>query len=331
MRGGLRISTVMWRVALLGIALSFPLQAIAVSSMTASVPSCSWERPGHSPFMGDVVAAVDRYGDIPADSRARLKARMERREYDDLVVITRDSITGKADYRPTIRDMHFGNGAVCGKVTRETWTPSMQERGLVYCDSGNCILVPTVCRNVSRITRAEVSPDHAEAPMIPGNPDGAIPAAPGSPLQGSSSDAVAGPPGGAVPGVPTSTALSLDGEPSFSAPDEEPSPLRRAGPTGTGIGSPALPPESAGSTAPLSPGAVFLPGLAASPPIGFPGAAPPIGFTDAAPPVGAAAPLVPAPVPEPQTWGLMLCGLAALAWLRRSRKPAARLAEARLG
>jgi len=40
----------------------------------------------------------------------------------------------------------------------------MQERGLVYCDSGQCILVPTVCRNVSRITRAGVSPDHAEAP-----------------------------------------------------------------------------------------------------------------------------------------------------------------------
>ena len=74
---------------------------------------------------------------------------MDRRDYDDLVVIRRDSITGNADYRPTIRDMHFGTRAVCRSVTRTSWTASMQERGLVYCDSGNCILVPTVCRNVS--------------------------------------------------------------------------------------------------------------------------------------------------------------------------------------
>ena len=58
--------------------------------------ACSWNRPGVDPFMGDVVAAVDRYRDIPADVRARLKTRMAKRQYDDLVSIRRDSIDGRA-------------------------------------------------------------------------------------------------------------------------------------------------------------------------------------------------------------------------------------------
>ena len=32
--------------------------ALAVSATT--LPVCSWDRPGANPFMGDVVAAVDR-------------------------------------------------------------------------------------------------------------------------------------------------------------------------------------------------------------------------------------------------------------------------------
>ena len=81
---------------------------------------------------------------------------MARRAYDDVVTIRRDSISGKHRYGTTIRDMHFGARQVCRTVDRSGWAPQMQERGLVYCESGDCILVPTVCRNVSRIRRAEV-------------------------------------------------------------------------------------------------------------------------------------------------------------------------------
>jgi MYXO-CTERM domain-containing protein len=140
-----------------------PVQAATLS--TDRLPSCSWDRPGHNPFTGDVVAALDRYTDIPADVRQRLQQRMARRQYDDLVTIRRDSIEGRHRYEGRIRDMHFGERRVCGEVTRSAWTAQAQERGLVYCDSGQCILVPTVCRNVSRIARAPeaVSGQHAEA------------------------------------------------------------------------------------------------------------------------------------------------------------------------
>ena len=266
---------------------------------TVSTPSCRWDRPGHEPFMGDLVKAVDFYRDIAPEVRARLQARMAKRDYDDLVSIRRDSITGKAKYGSTIRDMHFGDGRVCRSVTREAWTGSMQERGLVYCDSGQCILVPTVCRNVSRITRAEVSPDHAEAPAagIVGSvgPDDAGPSFAGP-------DLMRGPlASGVSVGADVATPALLAAQ-----PEAEDTPFGIVSPSGADT-----------STAPLPFGGPFLPGFARTvlaPAVALPpGVRLPVGGGgDAPPPLG-----IPAPVPEPETWLLMLPSLAALVLLRR--------------
>lgn len=138
------------------------IEALAIA---ATVAACSWDRPGAGAYMGAVPAAVDRYTDIPADVRARLKRRMERRSYDDVAAITRDAIQGSYAYAE-LRDMHFGAGRVCRTVTRDRWAPDATERGLVYCEAGHCIIVPTVCRNVARVTRlkpAEPPPPAAQA------------------------------------------------------------------------------------------------------------------------------------------------------------------------
>ena len=111
---------------------------LAASASTATLPNCSWDRPGVNPFMGDVVAAVDRYRDIPAATRAKLKARLKDRAYDEIAVIHRDGISGQAQYGAEIRDMHFGRGSVCRSVTRAKWSAQHQERGLVYCEDGQC-------------------------------------------------------------------------------------------------------------------------------------------------------------------------------------------------
>jgi len=128
---------------------------LATASAAAAAPprSCEWKQPGHDPYLGDVPAAVDRYADIPPATRARLKARMQQHAYDDIVVIRRDSIVGNFDYEPELHDMHFGKGRLCGQVTRQTWRPEREERALAYCEDGHCIVVPLVCRNVSRILR----------------------------------------------------------------------------------------------------------------------------------------------------------------------------------
>ena len=213
-----------------------PAQAAAVA--TERLPSCSWDRPGHGAFTGDVVAALDRYTDIPPDVRQRLQQRMARRQYDDLVSIRRDSIEGRHRYDPHIHDMHFGERRVCGEVSRAAWGAQVQERGLVYCDSGQCILVPTVCRNVSRIARQPDagSSTHAAADGGAGGPVTPLvfdPPAAGSPEvagDGPSFDeGVHGTPGSApmmatgtswqatppVPAVPQGPAKHIDTPPLF--------------------------------------------------------------------------------------------------------------------
>lgn len=125
--------------------------AAALVASTAVLPTCSWDKPGQNPFMGDVVAAVDRYTDIPKSARDTLKKRMAKRQYDDIAEIKRDTIQGKKSYAD-LREMHFGPGTICKTITRKAWTDKSVERGLVYCENGHCLIVPTVCRNVSRIS-----------------------------------------------------------------------------------------------------------------------------------------------------------------------------------
>ncbi len=151
-----------------------PVTRPAAPAMAAAQPACTWARPGHNPFMGDVVAAVGRYQDIPAPVRARLQARMASRAYDEVVRIRRDSILGQRTYQAQITDMHFGSGQVCASVDRSGWSAQAEERGLVYCEAGHCILVPTVCRNVSRIQAvgagAGAAPGQAGAPAAAAGP-----------------------------------------------------------------------------------------------------------------------------------------------------------------
>ena len=279
------------------------------------VDSCSWDRPGHNPFMGDVVASLDRYGDIPADVRARLQQRMAARDYDDLVTIRRDSIEGKHFYEPRITEMHFGEGSICKDVTRERWTAAMEERGLVYCDSGHCILVPTVCRNVSRIARrpTAVAPAVAEADEEPVPPGGGDPMAgesfasalgdpvpPLLPMAADPGPRVWGPspargPGGWVPGRP---GRGSDGTPDDEEPGPGPGPVPGPGTHGPGPGPGPGPGE------PGAPG-----GHGAAGGHGAPGGH---GGPDGPGPS-------PTPVPEPSTWLLMAGGLAALAWRAQRR------------
>lgn len=116
-----------------------------------AAPVCSWDRPGANPYVGEVPAAVDRYRELPAEVRGRLKERMQRLDYDEIVEIRRDTISGKDRNYGNLRGMHFGNGGFCENVSRARWKDEHTERGLVYCEKGHCILVPTVCRNVSLV------------------------------------------------------------------------------------------------------------------------------------------------------------------------------------
>lgn len=263
--------------------------ALAVSAGT-TLPQCNWDRPGVNPFMGDVVAAVDRYQDIPAATREKLKARMKARSYDDIAVIERDAIRGqgdKAQYAPEITDMHFGPGAVCRTVTRTKWTATTQERGLVYCEDGQCILVPTVCRNVSRIRRLE-------------RPAAVAPSQPATVASSTREGADAGPLEFEAPAAGPMAAAAPD---SFAQQSGVPA----LGPQGGG----SLDGGSIAGTPVASGGSGNMPGLLNT---GLPGLPPgSIRPTDNLPGVTPA-------VPEPSTWAMIAAGLLVIGFrARRSR------------
>lgn len=141
--------------------------------------TCRWNKPGADRYTGNVVEAVDHYADIPPAIRERLKERMAEHRYDDVVTITRDGIRGERTYAPGITDMHFGQNRVCREVTRKRWHPDRQHKGLVYCEQGYCLMLPTVCGNLSRIQPATSdepldiepaagpSPRAADVPPVP--------------------------------------------------------------------------------------------------------------------------------------------------------------------
>jgi len=116
-----------------------------------TVDHCDWDQPGAARFGGDVPAAVAHYKEIPAPVRTRLRARMERRDFDDVAEIRRDSIVGRHAYAD-LREMHFAN-SICHSVSRAKWSDVAAERGLVYCVDEYCLIVPTVCGNISLVTR----------------------------------------------------------------------------------------------------------------------------------------------------------------------------------
>lgn len=301
------------------------LLLVAALSVSGPVmPSCSWDRPGVNPFMGDVVAAVDRYEDIPRAVRETLKKRMAARKYDEMATIKRDTIMGAYRYAD-LRDMHFGKGTVCNTVSRDRWKPETQERGLVYCEEGHCIIVPTVCRNVSRVTRVPmqkaqademIGPDPGptvpflaavppgtselqfEAPAAGASPSfarvlsGASPVLPGGSDSGFDSgggdvsDSLAGPLGGSFSAIPLAAGAPIIG--STSTPGS---------PVTSVPGIPGLP---------SIPGVPGVPGIPSIP--GVPGV----------PLEPGVVPVI--PVPEPSTYALMGLGLGLVAWMARRRR-----------
>lgn len=128
----------------------------AASAYTV-VDSCDWNAPGANRYRGTVDAAVVALG-MPTGTSDRLRRRISKMDYDEVVEIRRNSISGSVyEYDPQIAFMHFGGaGKICRNVDRSKWKADAVERGLVYCDGSMCVLVPTVCGNVSLIGRREV-------------------------------------------------------------------------------------------------------------------------------------------------------------------------------
>jgi hypothetical protein len=95
-----------------------------------------------------VAQAIHNYQDIPLATRNKLIEKVNKKNYDEIVTISSEGVPGYSN----LRDMHFGTKELCRTVIIPDWG-SKQERGLVFCADNECIIIPTVCRNVSRINK----------------------------------------------------------------------------------------------------------------------------------------------------------------------------------
>ena len=275
---------------------------------------CSWDRPGYNRYRGDVVDAVDRYTDIAPAVRSRLKQRMAQRDYDDMVSIRRDRIAGKRDYDSEIRDMHFGAASICRTVTRAGWNAQMHERGMVYCESGQCILVPTVCRNVSRIVRRDQPAPAASTTQGGG---------------GGAGELAFDPPGAGLSALPFGTVGSAGGTGgdtgSFASRSGDPMPTPLfAGSMPASLGG------YGGRSGPALEYSAAEPGRGPAPEPHGPGSALPetgplpVPFMPELTPARFVPSAPTAAVPEPQSWLLLGGGLALLGAVKRRSLRAAR-------
>ena len=254
--------------------MSAGLQLILATALVAGPPNCSWAHPGANPYRGDPVRVLADF-DLPEATRKKLRAAMKSPRTTDIVTITRDAIVGDHGYTD-LREMHSGGGRVChGAVDRSGWSATRRERGLVYCADDACVIVPTICNNVSLVTRRPERAADADEP-IDIAPAAGPPAAPADTPTTVPTDAM--PPGDFVP--------STGGGDVAGGP-----------PAGIGSGPDIGPPDvglPVGSGIPCCGVGPVGPGLPGGPPI-----------------------TPTSPVPESPTWGLLLAGMALVAWCRR--------------
>ena len=124
--------------------------------------------------MGDPVKAVDNYQDIPLETRNALKSAIAKKAYSAFIEIKRDSL-GDGLFEPEITQMHFGKNKLCMTVDRSKWSPTAVERGMVFCADGYCLLLPTVCGNLSRIKPVPVKSLQPLEPSAGGSALGFLP------------------------------------------------------------------------------------------------------------------------------------------------------------
>ena len=265
--------------------MSAVLQLVLSTSLVAAPAGCSWAHPGAHPYRGDPVHALADF-DLPEATREKLRTLMAEHRYTDVATITRDDIVGARGYAD-LREMHSGHGQVChGNVDRSAWSAQRRERGLVYCADDACVIVPTICNNVSLVSR---KPDRVAAPD-----DGPIDIEPAAGPPATSAGTPSTPPSDTTP------PLDFTPIPGGGLPESPESPGGGAGggsPVGGfPIGGGGLCCDI-GPVTPIGPGEPGGPGAPGGPPVNTPPA-----------------------IPEAPMWTLLLAGLALIFGRRPSRR-----------
>jgi len=134
----------------------FSLAAAALIAGLQVDPVCVWNDRGTHRVTVPVSTLVDHYIDIPKATRDKLKQRIDRFQYDEMATIGKQGVGSDLWRYSGMTYMHFGTGKrVCGQVKTDHWVDGDIERGMVFCQDGHCLIVPTVCSNLARVERLE--------------------------------------------------------------------------------------------------------------------------------------------------------------------------------
>jgi hypothetical protein len=265
--------------------------AILTASASATAgTTCNWNSPGSNPQIGDKIASLENYKDIPADVRAELGKKMAAKKYDDHVVIGRNYIRGNQDY-VNARDMHWGQNKICfGEVVRSAWKETQTHRALVYSYAGYSIAVASVCGNVFRLDIIAGGGGGGNSSAPPA--DSSVPAIPDEPTSS-----------GGIPPADSSTFSEMSGGGGAPTPEQNLPPVvwltGKVPPQ-----NPLVPDEPTWRPVPIEP-------VPHAPLVPF--------VRVEIPPVVVPVPVMP-PVPEPSTYAMMLAGLFAMGMLKKKGK-----------
>lgn len=109
---------------------------------------CDWNTPGQNPYTGKVETAIMSYQDIPLPVRQELVVKYKAGSVTEVVNIQKNNdVPGYYG----LSQMHFGKGKICEQIDNSMWSSGRKEPGYVYCVQEHCIIIPTICNNVSRV------------------------------------------------------------------------------------------------------------------------------------------------------------------------------------
>ncbi len=136
------------------------LTAIALAASLAA-GSCDLDTTSLPVYTGNVADSVFRFADIPHEAKLRLRERIDKHRFDEVVEIRRDAIDGDSSYVPELTGLQYGK-THCNTVSRKTWSLDTKEAALSYCEGERCVLVTVNGRHLLRADRVSTAADVEE-------------------------------------------------------------------------------------------------------------------------------------------------------------------------
>lgn len=118
--------------------------------MFTALTACNWDNPGHDPYTNTVSAALSQFS-IPAAHKNVIEAQIKAGANTGMVFITKDGLVSPDRNLSTFMMMTFGKNKMCYGVERTRWADSHYEPAKLYCSGDYCVMIPTVCGNITQV------------------------------------------------------------------------------------------------------------------------------------------------------------------------------------